>query len=156
MSRRQRSTLLLAHARASAMPRRWRGAFTLIETVAALIVLALAVPPMLFAIRRATADRVDPLRFSRAQWLATEKLEEVIADRHSATRGYGHLIDAKYPDEMPIALDPDYERSVSIVERAADLQSAGTEYKIVTVSVAWTDAAGTRRTLDVATVLTEY
>ena len=62
-----------------------RRGFTLIETIAAIVILAIALPPMLFAIRDAHVQRVNPVLVSQARWLATEKLEDILADRHSAS-----------------------------------------------------------------------
>ncbi|MCZ6542471.1 MAG: type II secretion system protein, partial [Planctomycetota bacterium] len=64
--------------------------FTLLETIAAVVILALAIPPMLWAVREAHIQRVNPMLASKARWLATEKLEDIIADRHSTTRGWAY------------------------------------------------------------------
>ncbi|MFG0331088.1 MAG: prepilin-type N-terminal cleavage/methylation domain-containing protein [Phycisphaerales bacterium] len=130
--------------------------FTLIETIGALVILAIALPPMMAAIRKATLARVQPTMFSHARWLATEKLEDIIADRYSATRGYDYVENASYPTENPIPTDPAFRRAVNIVETGADLQSAGDGYKTVTVTLTWTDATGVQRDLDISTVLTEW
>jgi prepilin-type N-terminal cleavage/methylation domain-containing protein len=133
-----------------------RRGFTLIETIAALLILSIAIPPMLFAIRDAHVQRVNPHLVSTARWLATEKLEDVIADRHSATRGYDHLIPGNYPAEPAVTGYPQFGRSVTLTETQADLSTAGNGYMTVTVTVSWTDATATSRSLVVSTVLTEY
>jgi prepilin-type N-terminal cleavage/methylation domain-containing protein len=130
--------------------------FTLIETIAAIVVLAIAMPPMLWAIRDAHIQRVDPVLTSRARWLATEKLEDIIADRHSTTRGWEHLITGNYPDEETVSGFTNFSRSVTFAETGADLSSAGTGYMTVTVKVTFNDGSGEERTVSVATVLTEY
>src|SRR5687768_11605020 len=112
--------------------------FTLIETVAAIVIMAVAIPPMMWAIRHAHIQRVNPMMASKARWLATEKLEDVIADRHSTTRGYGYLIAANYPSENPVAGFANFNRSVSFTETAGDLVSPGTGYRRATVTVSWT------------------
>jgi prepilin-type N-terminal cleavage/methylation domain-containing protein len=132
------------------------GGFTLIETIAAIVVLAIAMPPMLWAIRDAHVQRVDPVLISRARWLATEQLEDVIADRHSATRGWEYLVEGNYPDEASVSGFANFSRSVSFVETGADLASPGTGYMKATVSVTFTDGSGDERTVSVSTVLTEY
>lgn len=131
-------------------------AFTQIETIAALVILTIAIPPMLFAIRQAQYHRVNPIMSSKARWLVTEKLEDIVADRHSTTRGYGYVIASNYPAENPVSGYTGFTRSVAISETAADLVTAGTGYKRVTVSVGWTDATGTARTLSIATIVTDY
>jgi prepilin-type N-terminal cleavage/methylation domain-containing protein len=129
--------------------------FTLIETIAAIVVLAIAIPPMLFAIRDSHVQRVGPVMASQARWLASEKLEDIIADRHSTTRGYDYLITSNYADETPVTGFTAFDRSVTFDETDADLSGAGTGYMIVTVDVSWTDATGDNRTLSLSTVLTE-
>jgi hypothetical protein len=136
-----------------ARPRR---AFTLVEAIAAIVILSVALPPLLFAIREAHRHRVDPVLASKARWLATEKLEDIIADRHSDTRGFDYLISANYPAEAQVTGYTNFSRSVTLSEKDADLTTAGTGYMIVTVTVGWTDGGGAARSLSVSTVLTEY
>lgn len=135
---------------------RTRRGFTLIETIAAIVILAIAIPPMLWALRDAHVQRVSPVLASRARWLATMKLEDVIADRHSTNRGYAYLMDGNYANESPVAGWSQFDRSIAITETEADLVTAGSGYKTVTVQVSWTDASQTARSLSVSTVLTEY
>ncbi len=135
-----------------------RRAFTLIETVMAIIILAVGVPPMLWAVSQAQTDRANPVLFSRARWLAVEKLEDIVADRHSGTRGYSYLDTANYADENPgdIAGYLAYGRTVAFAEKEANLVTAGSGYMIVTVTVTWTDTSGDTQSLSISTVLTEY
>jgi len=131
-------------------------AFTLIEAIIAVVILSLAIPPMLWSIHEAHVQRVNPMLASRARWLATEQLEDVIADRHSTTRGYDYLTSANYPDESPVPGYPGFDRRVMFNETQADLATPGEGYMNVTVEVIWTDATSQSRTLTVSTVLTEY
>lgn len=140
---------------ANRLHRNSRYGFTLVETIAALVILAMAVPPMMFALRQATVDRMDPIRFSQARWLATERLEDILADRHSSTRGYGYIIQANYPPEAAVASNPAFARRVRILETGADLRTPGIGYKTVTVVLSWTDSKRRPQSLEVATVLTE-
>jgi prepilin-type N-terminal cleavage/methylation domain-containing protein len=133
-------------------------AFTLIETIAAIVILSIAVPPMLWAMREAHVQRVNPLMASTARWLATEKIEDIIADRHSTTIGYGALAGGT---ETPVSGFTGFDRTTTISEHGAwdntsEIWSAGTGYKTITVAVAWTDAAGTARTLSIGSVVTDY
>ncbi|MBX3356891.1 MAG: prepilin-type N-terminal cleavage/methylation domain-containing protein [Phycisphaeraceae bacterium] len=133
-----------------------RRGFTLIEAIASMVILGIALPPMLWAVRQEHRNRISPLYASKARWLATEKLEDIIADRHSTTRGYAYLTAGNYPAEATISGYPGFSRSVALVETGPDLATAGTGYMKVTVSVTWTDSTGTSRTLPVSTVLTDY
>ena len=90
--------------------------FTLIETIASIVILAVAIPPMMWAIREAEAERVTPVMASRARWLAVEKLEDVIADRHSTTRGYAWLTAGNYPTENPVTGYSGFSRDVKFAE----------------------------------------
>jgi hypothetical protein len=126
------------------------------ETVAAIVVLTLAVPPMLLSIREAAGQRAGPTLSSLARWLATERLEDVIADRHSATRGYAWVVSGNYPAEAQVPGFANFSRSVSVVETAADLVTPGIGYKRVTVTVGWTDPKAGATSLALATILTDY
>ena len=130
--------------------------FTLIEAIGAVVLLSVAVPPMLWAIREAHIQRVDPVLVSRARWLVSDKLEEILADRNSSTRGFDYVVNGNYPAEPGIAGSPGFSRSVSIVETDADLSGPGTGYKKVNVEVEWLDGRGLAQSLTVATVVTEY
>lgn len=136
--------------------RRQRRGFTLIEAIAAIVMLAIIVPPTMYALREGHKQRANPVLASRARWLATEKLEDVIADRHSATRGYAYLVASNYPSESSITGFPGFTRSVSFTETTVNLSTAGTGYMRVTVTVGWTDAGSTARSLAISTVLTDY
>lgn len=136
--------------------RRGGRGFTLIDAVMAIVIAAIALPPMLWAVRDAQKARTEPIMFDRARWLAAEKLEDVIADRHSATRGYTYVISANYAWESPVTGFAGFSRSVKVVETGASLSGAGTGYKTVTVSVTYPASGGSTKTFDLATVLTAY
>ena len=143
------------------MSRAHRHGFTLIETVAAIVILALAVPPMLWAVTEAHHQRANPMLASKARWLVVEKLEDIIADRHSTgTRGWDWVDESNYADENKGDLTgyPQFARTVAIVETQADLSTIDTDggYKTVTVDVSWTNASGQSQSLAISTVLTEY
>jgi prepilin-type N-terminal cleavage/methylation domain-containing protein len=137
---------------------RTRTGFTLIETVAAIVMLAIAVPPMLNALREGHTQRVNPVLASTARWLAVERLEDIIADRHSGTRGWSYLVPGNYGAESPVTGFTGFDRTVTLTEYQADLSTADTDggYMVVDVAVSWTDATATARTLTVTTVVTEY
>jgi prepilin-type N-terminal cleavage/methylation domain-containing protein len=139
-----------------------RQGFTLIETVAAIVILAVAVPPMLWAVAEAQHKRANPMLASKARWLAMEKLEDIIADRHSESgnRGWDYLIAANYSAEAKGSITgyPQFSRTVTFLETEADLAtpSATGGYMNVTVTVSWTNAEGAAQSLSISTVLTEY
>lgn len=133
-----------------------RRAFTLVEAIAAIIILAVAVPPMMIAVRDSAVSRADPIMQSRARWLVTERLEDIIADRHSTTRGYTYVTSTNYPSEPSIIGFPGFSRSVSIAETGASLSGAGTGYKTVTITVSWMSPKAGARSLAVSTVITDY
>lgn len=64
-------------------------AFSLIEVVIAVIVLAIAVPPTLNLMDSAAAGRADAINTTRATMLATSVLEMVTADISSEEPGLG-------------------------------------------------------------------
>jgi prepilin-type N-terminal cleavage/methylation domain-containing protein len=138
--------------------RNGRRAFTLMETVAAIVILAVAVPPMVWSLREGHTQRVNPIMSSTARWLIVEKLEDVIADRHSTTRGWTYLVTGNYGAETPVTDFDAFNRSVTLTEYEADLATTSSDggYMVVAVAVDWTDATGTTQTLTVSTVLTEY
>lgn len=133
-----------------------RRAMTLVECIAAVVILALAAPPLLLAARTAAHAQADPVLMSTARWLATEKLEDVIADRHSSTRGFDWVSGAHYLNEAPVAGFPAFSRSVSVESTGVNLVSAGSAAKVVTVTVSWQDSRGRNQNLSVATALTDY
>lgn len=130
--------------------------FTLIEAIIAIVILSVAMPSMLWAIRDAQTQRASPVLLARARWLASEKLEDIIADRHSTTRGYTYVKGTNYPAEATVAGFPGFSRSVQVTETDASLKNAGTGYKLVTVHVAWKDGKGISRAIDLSTVVTDY
>ncbi len=130
--------------------------FSLIETIVAIVIMSIAIPAMLWTVREAHIDRVNPTLASTARWLAIEKLEDVIADRHSTTRGYTYLIPGNYAAENPVAGFAGFSRTVSLNETLADLVTAGAGYMNVTVQLSWTDGEAQAQTLDISTVLTDY
>ncbi|MDX2147123.1 MAG: hypothetical protein SFZ23_06330 [Planctomycetota bacterium] len=135
--------------------RRPVAAFTLIEAIMAIVIMGVAIPPLLWALREAQFKRAGPVLLERAHWLAKERLEDIIADRHSATRGYAYVVAGNYPAEASISEFSSFSRSVTINVTGPDLVSAGTGFKTVTVTVGWMDGSQSRQ-LALATVLTEY
>lgn len=133
--------------------RRRRG-LTLIESIGALLLVSLAVPSLMLAVRESHLRRVTPIMMSRARWVAGEKLEALIADRHSGTRGYAYLVNGNYPAERFVPGYPGFSRSVQITETDHTLSGAGTGCKTVSVTVSWRDPLRGARSLTLSTVVT--
>ncbi len=66
-----------------------RRAFSLIEVVIVVLVLAIAVPPTLNLMDTAAAGRADAINTTRATLLATSVIETITADIDSNTTGLG-------------------------------------------------------------------
>ena len=140
----------------SAHQRPRRRAFSLIDTLAAIVLISVAAPLMLLAIGQSTLRRATATQAITARWLLSEKLESITADRHSTTRGYTYLTTANYPAEAPVASYPNFTRNTTITETTADLTTPGTGYKTVTVTVTWIDPTAGTRTSTLSTVVTDY
>jgi type II secretory pathway pseudopilin PulG len=140
----------------SAHQRPRRRAFSLIDTLAAIVLISVAAPLMLLAIGQSTLRRATATQAITARWLLSEKLESITADRHSTTRGYTYLTTANYPAEAPVAGYPNFTRNTTITETTADLTTPGTGYKTVTVTVTWIDPTAGTRTSTLSTVVTDY
>ena len=135
---------------------RHRNGFTLTEAIVAIVILSIAVPSMLWGVRQAHNHRSNRVLASRAHWLAVEKLEDIMADRHSNTRGFSYLAAANYPAESPIAGYPGFARTVTFNQTGANLSSPGTGYMRATVTVTYTDTSGASQSLPLSTELTNY
>ncbi len=137
-----------------------RPGFTLIETIAAIVILVVAIPPMLWAIHEAQIQRANPVLASTARWLIIEKLEDVIGDRHGSV-GYLALSGS---GPTPVPGYPAFNRTVTVSAAHGAWDSSIPDwrvgppfgYKTVTVAVDWTDAEGNAQTLSISTVLTDY
>ena len=134
--------------------RRRRRAFTLIEAIAAVVFLGAAIPSMVWGIRDAVIRRTDPLKLTRARWLAAERMEQIIADRHSTTRGYDYCVTAAYPSEAAVSGFSGYQRSVAI--NAINTNTGSSGWKNVTVTVTYIDGVGAARSITLTTILTYY
>jgi len=140
----------------SAHQRPRRRAFSLIDTLAAIVLISVAAPLMLLAIGQSTLRRATATQAITARWLLSERLESITADRHSTTRGYTYLTTANYPAEAPVAGYPNFTRNTTITETTADLTTPGAGYKTVTVTVTWIDPTAGTRTSTLSTVVTDY
>ena len=120
--------------------RRRARAFTLIEAIAAIVLLSVAVPSMTWGVRDAVIRRTDPIKLTKARWLLAERMEQIIADRHSTSRGYDYCVTAAYPAEASVSGFTGFSRSVSI--NAINTNVGTTGWKMVTVTVTYVDGVG--------------
>ena len=121
------------------MKQRERG-FSLIETILVIIVLGIASYGVLTVFITGLQGSANPLLGVQAIELAEEKMELIIADKHSAARGYTYIISANYPDETPVSGFPQFDRSVAFLDvDGSDLTTAlpGSGYRKITVTVSW-------------------
>ncbi|MBY0395088.1 MAG: hypothetical protein K2X91_01295 [Thermoleophilia bacterium] len=128
----------------------------MLEIVATTVLIGTAAPALLTAVRDATTRRASVQQQVVARWLACEKLDDITADRHSATRGWTYITAGNYPAEPSITGFPAYTRSVAITDTSSDLTTAGNGYRKVTVTVSYSDAQLGARSLQLATVFTDY
>lgn len=82
-----------------------RHAFSLIEVVVCVLLLAIAIPPSLELLGAAASDRTDTVNANRAALLATTVLETIIADVASPdpALGYAALADAAAYTDHPVS-----------------------------------------------------
>jgi prepilin-type N-terminal cleavage/methylation domain-containing protein len=133
-----------------------RRALTLLEVVATLVILGIAAPALLMAVRDATVRRASVQQQTVARWLICEKLEDITADRHSATRGWNYIAVGNYPDEATVNGFTAYSRTTAITETDFDLVTPGTGYRTVTVTVIYNDARDGARSISISTVFADY
>jgi Tfp pilus assembly protein PilV len=132
-----------------------RRAFSLIEAIAAIVVMSVALPALLWALAESKRSVISPALQTQARWLAAEKLDDILADRCSASRGYAYLAAANYPAESPVQGFPGFSRSVTFTACGPNLQPGGSGCMLVEVTVGYTDARGKARTVRLNTLATE-
>ncbi len=126
-----------------AMRRNTRRAATIIEIVAAIVILSIALPPLISSFADAALQSIHPSQAVVASFLATERMEEMIARRNRASDGYAALTTANYPSEAPVSGFAGYNRTVTIsfVDDQLAAQPGDVGYKLVRVTVDWNGGA---------------
>lgn len=114
-----------------------RGA-SLFELVMVILIIGAGVVPILGAYREAARQGPRGELQTRAAFLAAEKMEEILADRHSPSRGFAWLLPASYPAETAIAGFPGFRRDTAV---GPDVAVDGVTVRPVTVSVSHALAA---------------
>lgn len=120
-----------------------RRATTIIEVVMAIIILSVGLPPLMMAFAESAAQSIAPVNATIASFLATERMEQVIARRYRSTAGYSEVTVANFPAETPVAGFTGFNRSVTMTELDANLNVSGAPvgYRSVTVTVTWNAGA---------------
>ncbi len=77
-----------------------RRAFTLMEALVVIIVLAIAVPPTVSFLNQSSAMRADAINTQRATTLAQGVMESVLADVNSTSTGLGYSALANMPSYL--------------------------------------------------------
>lgn len=120
-----------------------RRSTTIIETVAAIVILSVALPSLMSAYAEASHQSIKPYQQSIASMLAVERMEEIIARRFRGTDGYDAVTTANFPAESPVSGFPAFDRAVSVTYVDAGLSVVGSDqgYKRVTVEVSGNGAS---------------
>ncbi|USN98754.1 MAG: type II secretion system protein [Phycisphaeraceae bacterium] len=161
--------------RGRSRPSLFRRAFTLIETVLVITVIAIAVPLATRTMSDASADRADSVNALRAGTLAEALLEAVIADVQSDSPGLGMaaLADASaYLDSPSTGFRDRVDATASYYTGlgfgysldigplvASSGEASGDEaldrFRLVTARITWPSARGGDLELSVATYVGE-
>ena len=150
-----------------------RRAFSLIEVVIAVIVLAIAVPPTLNMMDSAGAGRVDAINTTRATLMATSVMETVLADITSSNEnlGFEALDDTnaylRYPNEglyfrLSSALEPYTRVGLNYTVDISDLVSqdgtisedeSDNIFRVITVRVSFQSASTASYEVPMSTIV---
>ncbi|MCC6951501.1 MAG: prepilin-type N-terminal cleavage/methylation domain-containing protein [Phycisphaerales bacterium] len=129
--------------------------FTLVESIVGLVLLSVCVPPLLWALAESRRTAAAPAQAEVAYWLASERLEDLVADRCSPGRGFAYLTPAHYPDEKSVEGFSGFSRSVTLTGCGPDLTPPEDGFVLARVTVRWTGARGTSLSVSATTVLAE-
>jgi hypothetical protein len=124
-----------------------RRSTTIIEIVMAIVILSIALPPLIASFADASRQTILPAQMEVASFLATERMEEIVARRYRGIEGgqpsYTALTASNFPDEIPVTGFPSYERRVTFTEVDWRLSAVGSPagYRKATVIVSWNGGA---------------
>ncbi len=95
--------------------RRRSGGFTLIEIVAVIVLMAIAVLGILAVFGDASRTLGLNVASQTGSQLAQQMAEQILADRRNPARGYAYIIPANYPvGPVPVPGSPNYTRTITI------------------------------------------
>lgn len=122
-----------------------RRATTIIEVVAAIVILSIALPPLMTAFVESANQSIAPTRVGIASFLAIERMEQIVARRYASSAGYSAVTAANFPAESPVPGFSSFNRTVAISEVDANLNAAGSPvgYRKVAVTVSWNGGSDT-------------
>ena len=161
--------------RSFSIPPARRRAFTLVESLAVIVVLSVAIPPAVSMMVDSARAQADSVTQARATWFATTVLEHIIADVNSDDAGLGfdaladsnaYLTTPKTGLEDRILTASAFYSGLGLthtVQIGALSDASGVItgdpgqdiYRTITVSVAWTTLQGNSRTLSLGAVVTD-
>ena len=98
---------------------RRRRALSLVEVVIAMVILAIAVPPLMFQMAAGVQQQETVLIQQNLTQLASERMWQIYADHADPTRGYAYIVDASYPPESAPLTLAGYTRQTTILEVSA-------------------------------------
>jgi prepilin-type N-terminal cleavage/methylation domain-containing protein len=154
---------------------RRRRAFTLVESLAVVVVLSVAIPPAVSMMTDSARAQVNSITQTRATWYATAVLEHVIADASSddPVLGFAAMANSSAYLTTPTTGLNDRLGSISTYYAALGLthtvtigalsDATGTVtgnssldvFRTITVGVTWTTLKGDSRTLSIGCVVTD-
>ena len=152
-----------------------RRGFTLIEAIAAIVILALTAPVTLSVLSDASASRIDALNTTRATWYAGAVVEHILADvsADAPARGFNALADPPHYLSAPgDGLETRLGKVVAPYEAigmthtveigalvGADGVATGDPaqdlYRYITVTIHWTSARHGAKAFDVSVLVAE-
>ncbi len=135
--------MAMIHRRKTGHWARRRRSVTIIEIVMAIVILAISMPTLMTAFVEASMQTIQPSLASVASFLATDRMEEIIARRYRATDGYDAVTAANFPAENPVSGFTRYARTVTVTFVNSSLATVGSDqgYKKVRVTVSWNSGA---------------
>lgn len=125
------------------------GGFAFIEAVLGTLILGVGLCSSLMMISNVNAHISETDRTTIATQLASEKLEDILADR--VFKGYDEVTTSEYPQENLQGEFQGFKRTITIIEvSSSDLETAqaGSGTKKVSVKVSWGDAADDQVTVE--------
>ena len=114
-------------------------AMTIIEVVTAIVILSVGLPPLVKAFADSSMQSHLPVNSTIASFLATERMEQIVARRYRNDTGYTALTTVNFPAESPVTGFPRFNRTVTISEVTSSLAASGSPvgYRKVRVTVTW-------------------